>query len=300
MKHLQEMAIFARVGSLGSISGAARALGLPKSSVSRAVSRLEQAYGARLVERTTRQVSLTEIGRALHVHCLRMVAEVDDADAEIAAYQGHPTGLLRVAMPNAVGQQLLGSTLPDFLVRYPDVDLHLQLTDRILNPATDGFDVVVRVGRLEDSSVIARKIIDVNAVLVASRLYVEQHGLPATPAELEHHAVIGFPFLDGTGVELVAGRERVRIRSWKRFACNDPMLNLELVKQGIAIAPVSRFVVADLLRSGELIRILPGYELHDPPAVYALYASRAAVSPKISVFLDFLTKLAARFTAARS
>jgi DNA-binding transcriptional LysR family regulator len=300
LRNLQEMAVFARVGQLGSISGAARALGMPKSSVSRAVSRLEQAYGARLIERTTRQVSLTEIGRALHAHCLRMVAEAEEADAEIAAYQGNPSGRLRVAMPTAVGYQMLGSALPDFLARYPEVDLHLQLTDRRLNPVEDGFDVVVRVGRLEDSSAIARKIVDVNAVLVASRFYVERNGLPEAPEELERHAVIGFPFLDSAGLELVRGRERVQVPTWKRFACNDPLLNLELVKQGIAIAPGSRFVIGELLAAGELVRVLPGYELFDPPAVHALYASRTAVSPKVSVFLDFLTELAARFTAARS
>jgi DNA-binding transcriptional LysR family regulator len=290
------MAVFARVGQLGSISGAARALGLPKSSVSRAVSRLEQAYGARLIERTTRQVTLTEIGRALHAHCLRMVAEAEEADAEIAAYQGNPSGRLRVAMPTAVGYQMLGSALPDFLENYPEVDLHLQLTDRRLNPIEDGFDVVVRVGRLEDSSAVARKIVDVNAVLVASRLYVERNGLPETPEALERHAVIGFPFVDSPGLDLVRGRERVHVPTWKRFACNDPLLNLELVKQGIAIAPGSRFVIGGLLESRELVRVLPGYELFDPPAVHALYASRTAVSPKVSVFLDFLADLAARFT----
>lgn len=305
MRHLEEMAVFAKVGDLLSISGAARALGLPKSSVSRAVSRLEDKYKARLIERTTRQLRLTEIGAALHEHCRAMVAEADNAEAEIAAYQGHPSGLLRIAAPTTVGRNILGPQLASFLALYPDVDLQLQLTDRQLNPVSDGFDVVVHMGWLEDSSLIARKIIDVNAILVASRSYAQERGLPQTIEDLtasgdgnvRGHAVIGFPIVGAPPLELVAGRERVAVPTWKRFACNDPLLNLELVEQGVAIAPVSLYFAAPRLARGDLVHVLPGYQLHNPPALHALYAGRRALSPKIAVFLDFLTDLAQRVRA---
>jgi DNA-binding transcriptional LysR family regulator len=297
MRHLEEMAIFARVGDLGSISGAARALGLPKSSVSRAVARLESAYAARLVERTTRKVTLTEIGQALHAHCRRMVAEADNAEAEIAAYQGHPSGRLRVSAPYAIGHLILRDHVAEFLDRYPDVDLQLQLTDRILNPVADGFDIVIRIGWLEDSSLISRKLADVNAVLVASRGYAERDGLPASPDELGAHKVIGYPMAEARALELTSGRERVKVPIWRRFACNDPLMNIALVRRGLAIAPVSAFVAAELLRSGDFLHVLPAYKLVDQPTVYALYAGRTALSPKIGVFLDFLSELAARVPA---
>jgi DNA-binding transcriptional LysR family regulator len=297
MRHLEEMAVFAKVGDLGSISGAARALGLPKSSVSRAVARLEAHYSARLIERTTRKVTLTEIGRALHDHCRRMVLEAENAEAEIAAYQGHPSGRLRVAAPYSIGHVILKQYLPEFLDLYPDVDIQLQLTDRMLNPVTDDFDVVVRIGWLEDSSVIARKITDINAVLVASQAYVARFGLLKNVDELEGHRIIGFPTSITRGMELASGRERIQVPIWTRFACNDPLMNMELVQRGLAIAPISSFIAGEMLRSGAFVHVLPKYKLQDQPAIYALYAGRTAISPKIGVFLDFLTELARRLAA---
>jgi DNA-binding transcriptional LysR family regulator len=292
MRHLEEMAVFAKVGDLGSISGAARALGLPKSTVSRAVARLEAAYAARLVERTTRSVTLTEIGRAVHGHCQAMVTEAENAEAEVAAYQGHPSGRLRVSAPYVIGHIILKPHIADFLQRFPDIDLQLQLTDRLLSPVTDDFDVVVRVGWLEDSSVVARKITDVNAILLANRAYIEAHGQPESPQELGDHAVIGFPLLGSRAMVLTNGKDRVQVPIWSRFACNDPLMNLEMVQRGLAIAPVASLLAAEPIKSGACVRILPRYSLLDQPSVYALYAGRTSLSPKISVFLDFLTDLA--------
>jgi DNA-binding transcriptional LysR family regulator len=294
VRNLEEMAIFAKVGDLGSISGAARALGLPKSSVSRAVARLEAAFAARLVERSTRQVRLTEIGGALHAHCRAMVTEAENAAAEIAAYQGHPSGLLRVAAPATVARNIMGPHLPDFLSLYPEIDLQLQLTDRPVDPIAEDFDVVIHIGWLADSPLIARKITDIGAVLVASRAYADTHGVPETIEALQGHAVIGFPVLGAPPLELVAGRERVKVPTWKRFACNDPIINLDLIRRGVAIAPLSAYFAGSGLARGDLVHVLPGYQLHDPPALYALYTSRTALSPKIAVFLDYLAELARR------
>lgn len=294
MRLLPEMAIFAKVGELGSISGAARVLQLPKSSVSRAVSKLEASFGARLVERTTRRVTLTEVGRGLHGHCQKLVTEAENAEAEIAAHQGHPSGRLRVASPNSISQVILRPNIPEFLDRYPDVDLQLQLTDRLMNPVTDGYDVVIRIGWLEDSSLIARKITDVNALLVASRGYADERGLPTTIEELDSHNIVGVPIAEAPPLELTDGRETVSVPVWPRFACNDPLMNIELVERGIAIAPISALIMASRIKSGDLIPVLPKYRLVNPPSVYALYAGRTALSPKIGVFLDFLSELARR------
>jgi DNA-binding transcriptional LysR family regulator len=297
IRYLEEMAVFAKVGELGSISGAARSLGLPKSSVSRAVAKLESAFAARLVERTTRRVSLTEIGRSLHAHCLKMVAEAQNAEAEIAAYQGHPSGRLRIASPPSISHLILKPFVPEFLDRYPEVDVQLQLTDRAINPIADNFDVVIRVGWPEDSGLIARKITDVNAVLVASPAYIAERGLPDSIAKLGGHIIVGLPLGDAPALQLTNGIETAQVPIWTRFACNDPLMNLELACRGLAIAPVSMIVAAQRIRSGELIHVLPSYRLLESPAVYALYASRTALSPKIAVFLDFLSELAKRVAA---
>ena len=292
LRHLEEMAIFAKVGELGSVSAAGRALKLPKSTVSRAVSKLESVFAARLVERTTRGLNLTELGRALHAHCRNLVNEAQNAEAEIAAYQGHPRGRLRVAAPYALGHMVLKNSLPGFLDEYPDIDLQLQLTDRSLNPVTDDFDVVIRVGWLEDSSVTARKITDIDAVLLASPAYVKAHGLPQSGQDLQAHAIVGFPTTEPRPLTLANGQDRIKVPIWPRFACNDPMMSLEFVQRGIAIAPISSFVAAALVQAGSLIRVLPAYTLLDQPAVHALYGGRTAVSPKIAVFLDHLTEVA--------
>jgi DNA-binding transcriptional LysR family regulator len=297
VRHLEEMAIFAKVGELGSISGAARALRLPKSSVSRAVSKLEAAFAARLVERTTRQVTLTEIGRNLHAHCVKLVAEAENAEAEIAAYQGHPSGRLRVSSPSSIAHVILKANLPEFLDRYPEVDLQLLLTDRLINPIADGFDVVIRIGWLEDSSLVARKIVDVNAILVASGAYLEKHGVPRSVEELSSHVVLGLPIGEARSLRLTDGKERVEVPVWRRFSCNDPLTNMEFADRGLAIAPISAIVAARRVLSGELVHVLPKYRLAEQPSVHALYAGRTALSPKIGVFLDFLTELARRAVA---
>jgi DNA-binding transcriptional LysR family regulator len=297
LRHLEEMAVFAKVGEIGSISGAARVLRLPKSSVSRAVSKLEAGFGARLVERTTRRVTLTEIGRSLHEHCVKMVAEAENARAEIAAYQGHPSGRLRVSSPSSISHVVLKNYLPDFIGRYPDVDLQLLLTDRTISPIADDVDVAIRIGWLEDSSLVARKIVDVNAILVASPAYVEKHGLPTTIEELGNHNVLGLPLGEVRSLRLTSGKEEVEVGTWARFSCNDPLTNLEFADRGFAIAPISALVAARRVASGELMHVLPKYRLADQPSVYALYAGRTALSPKISVFLDFLIELARRAVA---
>ena len=297
IRYLEEMAVFAKVGELGSISGAARSLGLPKSSVSRAVAKLESAFAARLIERTTRRVSLTEIGRSLHAHCLKMVTEAENAEAEIAAYQGHPSGRLRISAPPAISHMILKPFVPEFLDRYPDVNVQLQVTDRAINPVADNFDVVIHIGWPEDSSLIARKITDVNAVLVASPIYIAARGLPESVEKLGSHVIVGLPMADAPTLQLTNGTDTVQVPTWPRFACNDPMMNIELAYRGLAIAPVSLIVAADRVRRGELIHVLPDYRLVDSPAVYALYASRTALSPKIAAFLDFLSELARRVAA---
>lgn len=311
MENIDALGIFAKVGELESISGAARALGLPKANVSRAVTKLEALYKVSLIDRTNRRLRLTEVGLTLHVHCLRVLNEMSEAEAQIAAHRGLPAGTLRIGCSADVGRELLGPRMTEFLDRYPDIDLRIRVGERLL-PEPNSLDVVLHAGWLADSRLIVRKLADIRTVLVASRDYIGKHGVPATVADLNHHATIGNFYLDPAAaaagqlparvpvLELVRGKERFVVPIWRRFASTDHSMMLDIVKQGVAIAPIAAVRMADEMRSGELVRILPDYEILDPPTLYALYTKRLAISPKLQVFLDFVTEQVERQRALSS
>jgi LysR family transcriptional regulator, transcriptional activator for aaeXAB operon len=305
VEHVDAFAIFAKVGELGSISGAARALGLPKANVSRAVTRLEATYKVALVDRTTRRILLTEVGRTFHSRCLRVLEELDEAGAEMAAHRGHPAGTLRVGCPGDVGRDLLGPHLHEFLERYPEIDMRLRIGERLL-PQPGGFDVVLHAGWLSDSRLVGRKIAEIPTLLVASTGYCEEYGVPNSITDLANHAVIGNFYLDRATIEpdrlpahvpileLSRDAERYPVPIWQRFTTTDHTIMLEMVKRGVAIAPIALVRAIEGLRSGELVRILPDYTLHDPPTLSALYTDRNALAPKIKVFIEFVVELVHR------
>jgi len=305
MEHVDAYAIFAKVGELRSISGAARALGLPKANVSRAVSRLEAIYQVALVDRTGRRIALTEVGRSLHARSLRVLEEIEQAEAEIAAHRGQPSGTLRVGCPAHVARDVLADNLFEFLERYPDINLRLRVGERLM-PEPGRLDIVLHAGWLSDSRLIERKISEIPTILVASQGYAKTHGLPTSVEDLSRHAIVGNFYLDRAAteasglpahvplLELSRGRERYTVPIWQRFASTDQMLMLGIVRRSAAIAPIAASTIVEELRSGELIHVLPSYSISDPPALYALYTERAAIVPKLEVFIDFVLELVLR------
>ncbi|MBB4617308.1 LysR substrate-binding domain-containing protein [Sphingomonas abaci] len=302
-------AIFAKVGELESISGAARSLGIPKANVSRAVSRLEARYGVHLLDRTKRQFRLTEVGRTFHAHCVTILDELREAEARLAAHRGVPAGTLRVGCSAEVSQALLAPSVAEFLDRYPDIDLRLQVGDRLV-PQPDGLDVVIHAGWLADSRLIVRKLSTVSTILAASRAYVEAFGLPTEVGDLAAHRVMGNFYLDPAAIEpgrlparvpimeLTQGRQRVVVPIWRRFTSNDPLTMLSLVRAGTVIAQIATGRILPELRSGEIVRVLPDWTIHDPVGLYALYGERAAMTPKLQVFVDFISEVIGRYTRA--
>jgi DNA-binding transcriptional LysR family regulator len=304
VEHLDAFIIFAKVGELSSVSAAARALGLPKVRVSRAVSGLEASYEVKLIDRTTRSVTLTEVGRILHARCLRMREEAEEADAEVAAHRGKPAGTLRIGCSGDIARALT-PYLCEFMTKYPEIDLRVRVGERLL-PEPNSLDVVLHSGWLSDSRLTVRKIADVRTLLVASKEYVAARGLPRSPDELTGHDIIGNFYLDPAAVEpgrlpahvpkleVVRGKERHPLPTWRRFASTDHGQILEVVQRGLVIAPLAASAVIGGLRTGELVRVLPDYEIADPPALYALYTYRAAMVPKLRVFLEFVVDVAHR------
>ncbi|HEX5666520.1 MAG TPA: LysR family transcriptional regulator, partial [Hyphomicrobium sp.] len=187
MDKLEAMNAFAKVVALGSYAEAARALGLTRSAVSKAVMELEHHLGARLLDRTTRRVGPTEAGLAYYERCLDVLSRIEETELQISRLQHEPKGLLRINAPMSFGALYLGRAIADFMVAYPDLRIELTLTDRFIDPIEEGVDVTIRIAALNDSSLIARKLAAARIVIAASPEYLKQHGAPATPADLLHH-----------------------------------------------------------------------------------------------------------------
>src|SRR5688572_1823464 len=187
---LQEMTVFTRVVAAGSLSAAARELGLSPALISRKLAALESRLGVRLINRTTRSLHLTDEGASYHESCARVLAEIDEAEAAVSAGRVEPRGTLKVALPASFGHQHIAPLIPEFAARYPEVHIALSLSDRNLSLIDEGFDLAVRIAELEDSSLAARRLAPNRRVVCASPAYLARHGSPRTPQDLMKHNCI--------------------------------------------------------------------------------------------------------------
>lgn len=283
---LNGILVFVKVVQAGSFSGAGRFLSMPKSTVSRKISELEDRVGARLLHRTTRKLSLTDAGRLYHDHGVRVLAELDEAGAAVARMQSAPRGLLRVTAPLSFG--MLAPILSEYLRKNPDVRVELFCTDRAVDLVEERFDVAIRAGQLTDSSLIARHLGDLERVLVAAPRYCKQHGTPRTPAELQKHACIAF----GAGAQpdvwpLWAKDKKVNVRVAPRLTVNDFAMMSDAARAGLGIASMPRFVCKADLRKGRLVRVLPAWSATSTK-VQALYPTARHLSPKVVAFIELV------------
>ena len=295
---LNDMTVFAAVVEHSGFSAAGRALGLPKSNVSRRVARLEDALGARLLERSTRRLRLTEVGTIYHRHCRRIVEEAEHAERSVDELLEVPRGLLRVAATITAGQQLLGPLVAAFLSGHPEIDLDLTLTNRPVDAIEEGFDVVVRVGVLADSSAIAKPLGASRFHLYAGTAYMGARDAPDDPAMLAAHdcLVMGEDPSPTTWRLSSRGGERT-IRVRPRVTVNDYTTLRRVAVDGGGIAPLPSYMCDELERNGELIRVLPGWSL-PPVPFHAVFPSHRGATPKVRAFLDFLAERIARSLAA--
>jgi len=283
---LNEIVVFARVVEAGSFTAAARELGMPKSTVSRKVSDLESRLGARLLQRTTRKLSLTDVGNTYYQHARRVVDEVEEAERAVTQMQEAPRGLLRITTPLTF--RYLGSIVASFLERYPDVQVEMVGTDRVVDLIDEGFDLAVRAGELADSTLIARSLGSERSVIAANPQFIDRRGAPSSPSDLaEIDCVVFSGTSDPTNWTLRGDGETVTTRVSARLTVND----FEVVRQvavaggGIALLPLS--LCCDDLRAGRLVRVLPDWCSPAAP-IHAVYPSTRHLSPKVSAFLDHL------------
>jgi LysR family transcriptional regulator, regulator for bpeEF and oprC len=290
MLDLNDLRVFEGVAALRSFSAAARALELPKSSVSRSVARLETELGTRLLQRTTREVALTEAGKLLRARCVDILASIGEAVDLVSGFASAPRGLLRVSAGLGFGVHVLGSTLPQFLEQYPEIEVSLRLGNRSMDLLGDGIDVAIHMGPLADSPLIASRLGSMERYLCAAPAYLERRGTPSTIEELRDHDRIETPGDSGRPRNWVFSNETgqtVRFEEKPRLSTNDPVTIHTLIVNGGGIGVLSGFICGPDFREGRLVRLLPKWKM---PAleVSIVFPSGRALSQTVRAFIDFL------------
>ena len=293
VENLADIAVFVRVVERGSFTLAADDLRLSRAVVSKYLSRLEERLGARLLNRTTRRLSLTEAGAALFEASRGAIERIEEAEAAVAQFQAAPRGRLRVSAPMSFGILHLGPAIADFSREYPGVTLDIRLDDRFVNLVEDGIDVAVRIGLLTDSSLVARKLGLTRAVACASPAYLAEHGEPQSPEDLATHDCLIYSYLANANVWRFLSREgrEIPVAVTGTLRINNGIVLAEAALAGRGVLVTPSFYVAPMLRDGRLRRVLAEYRLPEL-GIYAVYPQKEHVPPKVRAFIDYL---AARF-----
>ncbi|WP_119965276.1 LysR family transcriptional regulator [Simplicispira lacusdiani] len=288
MDKFQEMRAFVAVVDAGSFVRAADALNLSKTAVSRLVGDLEERLGARLLQRTTRKLSLTAEGAVFHERCRQLLDGVAEAEAELSSQAGEAIGQLRLNVPVTFGLLHLAPLWPGFMALHPKVELDVTLSDRLVDLVDEGYDLAVRIARLQTSSLVSRQLTSTRLILCASPAYLQRHGTPAHPSELARHVVFAYSLLasgDQWTFEGPDGPVSVKVAPRMRTNSGDTCCTAALQHQGIVLQP--SFLVGAHLASGALVEILPQFRSHEL-GVYAVYPSRKHLTPKVRALIDFL------------
>jgi len=289
--HANEMNAFVRVVDSRGFSAASASLGLTPSAVSKLVTRLETRLGVRLLQRTTRALHLTAEGEVFHAAARRILAEIETLENQISGQGSTPQGLLRVTTSLAFSTHQLTPVLPEFLARYPQVRLELLPTDRVVDMVEEGMDVALRIGRLADTSFMARKIGEDRRLICAAPSYLAQRGAPGRPEDLARH-------------DCILSRERVVLNRWQfrvdgelrtidvtgRLAVDEGELQMQLAMQGLGIVRLTRLTVARAVRAGALVPLLSEFSADDPVAIHAVYPHRRHLAPRVTAFVNFLVE----------
>jgi len=288
MEDLQRMAIFARVVEEKSFSAAARRLGLSKSLVSKQVTQLERSVGARLLNRTTRALSLTEAGSVFYEHCSRIVEELEEAKLAVGRLHSEPRGLLRLTVPVAFGRLHIAPALSDFLERYPEMKIDMATTDRFADLAEEGYDVAIRIIDQPAPTLVARRLAPVNRKLVATPQYFERHGVPESPEDLEQHNCLTYTYFNPQDPWRLRGPDGdISVRATGNLRVNDDDALAAAVVQGLGLALLPTFLIGGELQSGRLQAALSQY-IPLERYIYAVYLANRHVSAKVRAFIDFL------------
>jgi DNA-binding transcriptional LysR family regulator len=283
---LNEMLVFARVAHTGSFTAAAAGLGMPKSTVSRKVTELETRLKARLLNRTTRKVSLTDAGRTYYDYCARIVGEIEDAERAVSNLQEVQRGVLRLTTgPNV---SFLSPILNDYLRRYPEVQVEVFCTGRTVDLIEERFDLAIRAGTLGDSTLVARSLGKVRWFLVGAPAYLKKHGRPGSIEDLQqHHCIMFGTAAGGATLRLESAGKTAHVQPPSRLLVNDFDLVHAAARAGLGLALLPAYLCLDDIRAKRLERVLRDWEAPAVP-VHVVYPSARHISPKVKTFVDHL------------
>ncbi|MFT4183302.1 MAG: LysR family transcriptional regulator [Rhizobium sp.] len=294
MDRFDAMRVFARVVERRSFTLAAEDTGLPRSTVTDAVKGLEARLGVRLLQRTTRHVSPTLDGEAYYQRCLRILSDMEDAEGAFAGAK--PKGLLRVDVHGTLARHFVLPNLPSFLETYPEIELHLTEGDRFVDLIREGIDCVLRVGLLQDSDMIARRLAMLEELTLAAPAYIERHGMPLHPQALDGHRMVGFRSSATGGMlplEFTIGGTIRNITLPATVAVNAAESYFSAAKLGLGLIQIPRYHAEQALSSGELVSVLEDFPPTRTP-VSALYPRNRQLSPRVRVFIEWLAAVFAR------
>jgi DNA-binding transcriptional LysR family regulator len=289
MDRAAEMTAFVRAVETGGFSAAAREMDLTPSALSKLVTRLEDRLGARLLTRTTRRLQLTAEGEAFYNRARPILTAMDEAEAEVAEAGTHPRGLLRVHCGSAFGMHQLTPAIPRFLEKYRDIELEVAIKDQPPAPGDEHYDLTLRIGTLDDSSIVARRICNLERVICAAPSYLERYGTPRTPDDLQRHnclwittlpALRRWPFDTDDGIRVVHIGGNV--------VANNAETVLQLAVAGVGITRLTDVIVGEAIRRGALVPILTDWHHVEPVPLFVTYPSGRHLAPKVRVMVDFL------------
>ena len=293
MDRFDSLKLYCKIVELGSFTQAAGVLQIPRATATYAMQQLEQRLNCRLLERTTRQVNPTLDGQAFYQRCLRILSELDDAEASLSTVAANPAGLLRLGLHGVHASQIIIPQLPQFRAMYPQLDISISTGDRLVDLVREGIDLVVRIGMPKDSTLVGKKLAVLPQIVCASPAYLQQHGVPTKPEQLSQHQAVGF-FSSDHNISypfsfLIDGIEQnFPAKGW--LSVNDAESYTAAALAGCGIIQVPGFRLRHYLESGYLVQILSDVPSPALP-VYVLYPQNNQLSPRVKVFVEWVSTL---------
>jgi len=292
MSRLNEMEALVEVVETGSFTEAAKRLRLSPSAISKLISRLEDRLGTRLLQRTTRKIALTAEGRAYAEQVRGILAEIDAIETSVGGATAEPRGLLRVNVAHGFGMSQIVPAIPDFIARYPQVDVRLTFTDHFVDLLAEGDDIAIRLGESRDEYLIARKLADYTRMICGAPAYFERYGIPKTPADLANHRAVlssNVDLLNTWPMRWPGGRrERITMKGHVISNSGDALYRLAL--DGMGLGYTADFLVYDDIAAGRLVEVLSDYLDRQVWPIYAVYPARKHLAAKVRAFVDFLVE----------
>lgn len=288
--NIEHLRLFVRVANTQKISLAGQELGLSPAVASSYISKLEENLGVRLVHRTTRKVSLTEDGEAFLPHAEDVLASVEAAQISVGAGDNSPTGTLRITAPSSFGRMHLMPAMRGFMQTYPQLNIDCRFSDSVVDLVEGGFDIAIRNAELKSSSLVARKLAPDQRILCASPEYLELHGEPETPDDLDSHQCITLAGLEQWQFNLPGGKTKT-FKAKGRFRADNGEAVRDACIQGLGVTINSTWIAYEYLQKGELVQVLKDYPLASDTAIWAVFPSNRQLAPKVRAFIDYFVKV---------